>query len=418
MNNKLEEIVKYAYDKVPFYVKLLEELNLNIEGNNFDEIWDKVPVIDKNMMLDCNSGSNMSAEYVYLSMTGKLIQISTSGSTGKCMDIFWDEKDIRKSLLPLWIYRKRYHNINPDDKRCYFYTMRKVGYDEIEMETVSSGMGFSKCSLDKEKMKQIYLKMLEYQPKWLWLQPSLASLLVQCIKENNLPKIDSLKYIEMTGEMLFEETKKEIKEVFGCDISNQYGCCEANSIAYECCKGHLHCVNSNVYVEIMEDGKKVEDGVEGDVVITCLHNHAMPMIRYNIGDRAILYPSSKCSCGSKNPVLELTTGRSNDFVLNEDGSRVNTYIFVRAIENVNRVMEYIIKQFQIVQEDYNRFTVKLVLDEETDEGSIEELFVENLVQPSLADAIFNFEYYDRLFPDDKNGKLLYFRNRLLLNVNG
>ena len=36
-------------------------------------------------------------------------------------------------------------------------------------------------------------------------------------------------------------------------MTNQYGCYEANSIAYECPCGNLHWMEENIYVEVLDD---------------------------------------------------------------------------------------------------------------------------------------------------------------------
>lgn len=414
MENKLYDMAKYAYTKVPFYIRLAEEMNFNIQDFDSDFNWDELPIVDKNMIVQSNS-SIISVEYLPYLIQEKLIIAKTSGSTGKCMELYWHEKDLKKSLLPLWILRKKYYGINPNDKLCYFYTIRALGNMEKDIEYSENAIAFSKSGLNKDKLRQIYETILEYNPKWMLLQPSIAQLLVQCMKENNYPRINSLKYIELSGEMLFPELRKELQDAFGCEIANQYGCNEVNSIAYECRKGSLHCMSSNVFAEVLIDGKPAKDGEEGDIYITSLNNHAMPIIRYGIGDRGIKYSNKKCDCGNRSPIIELTTGRSNDWVYCKDENKVNSYVFVRAIEAINYSMDNVVRQFQVIQNDYDEFTVKLVLDDDElfQTKMIEKIFHENLIEPSIKNAKYQFEYQDTLLPDQKSGKLLYFRNNII-----
>lgn len=411
MNDRLLKIVNNAYTTVPFYKKVAENNNLDIEHCDIGKQWNEIPVIDKNMMLDIEK-SIISSDYWELYFKEKIITTSTSGSTGKCFEIFWSTDDFKKSLLPLWVYRKRYYGISPEDKQCYFFTSRLSGKQELEVEYSSNKLGFGKCCLDHEKLKSIYAKMLEYQPKWMILQPSIALILSEFIRKNQLERIESLEYIELTGEMLFPDTREEIRNAFSVKICNQYGCNEANSIAYECPEGNLHCVANSVFVEILKNGKKVRNGLEGDIHITSLHNSIMPFIRYNIGDRGSIDYDTKCKCGNKNPILKLAAGRCNDWIYDEDGNRINTYVFLRAIENTNQELDYIIKQFQIIQNDYNEFTVKFVVKEDECENNVASLFLENIIEPKLDNATYHFEFYDLLLPEEKNGKLLYFKSEL------
>ena len=247
------------------------------------------------------------------------------------------------------------------------------------------------------------------------MQPSIGMLLAKCIRKNKLDKIPELKYIELTGEMLFDNVRKEIEEAFGCKVVNQYGCYEANSIAYECPCGKLHCMEDNIYVEIVNElGKEKKDGEEGNIVITTLNSHMMPFIRYKVGDKGKIVHNPRCSCGNKSPILELTSGRISDYAILKDGSRINSYVFVRAINMVNMVYKNVIKQFQIIQKDYDYFLINLILDDDIiDSEDIMESIVEDSILASikderLYDTEFGFEYYDDLFPNVLNGKLKYF----------
>ena len=223
------------------------------------------------------------------------------------------------------------------------------------------------------------------------------------MKRNNIDKIQNLSYIELTGEILLEGTRQKLKEVFKCEIANQYGCHEANSIAYECPHNKLHCMEDNIYVEIVDnEGKEVRDGKEGNIVITTLNNHAMPFIRYKIGDRGVIdHNHEVCKCGNKSPVLKLSSGRVNDYIVLDDGSRINAYVFVKAIETVNMELDNIILQFRVVQKED-------VIDAGIGERDVENLFLKSIDEERLYDTEFDFEYYDEFLPDEDNGKLRYF----------
>lgn len=344
-----------------------------------------------------------------------MINVRTSGSTGKYLNIYWDKADCTRSLLPLWIYRKKYYGISADDKMCYFYTARSVGDIEQRTFLYKNQLGFAKTNLNIEELARIYEDMKAFQPKWLNIQPSIAALLCQSIRKHQLLGLDSIEYVEFTGEMISDSVRHEVESIFNCKTANQYGSNETNSIAYECPYGNLHILQSNVYVEILDEhDKAVNTGEEGNICVTSLTNKAMPFIRYKIGDRGLKKLGEKCPCGNCSDILDITAGRKNDYAIDENGEKVNSYVFVRAIDNINMMLEGVIKQFQIMQLDIDSFLVKLAVDEEVYEEQIEELFYENLLQSSLSNAEFEFEYYEELFADDETGKLRYFVNRMKL----
>lgn len=410
IKNKLEKIVVSAYTEVPFYMNLLYECNKDIE-DILDEDFGNLPFTEKNKIVEY-SGDVISARYIPKYLSKELLFSRTSGSTGKYMDIYWAKDDFTKSMLPLWIMRKKYYGILPTDRMCSFYTIQEtdIKYEQDEYREEYAWI-FSKVNLSTARIIEIYKKMCEFKPKWLILQPSIAVLFCQYIKDNSLSGLDSIEYIEFNGEILTEEVRKLTKETFGCNIANQYGANEFNSIAYECPYGNMHIMDSNVYVEVIdEDGKAVTDK-SGELCVTTLTNNAMPLIRYKIGDVGVI-SERKCECGNCSKVISLMSGRKNDFVICEDGTRITSYVFVRAIDNVNFIMDGVIKQFNIVQKGINKFTVKFVVDEDENIYQLEEIFKKSVLEDRLADAEYEFEYFERLLPDERTGKLRYFMREM------
>lgn len=272
---KLKSMVEYAYNNSLFYQNLDREHMIRNGNYSFLEL----PVIEK---ADLFSNEPIEVlDYVLGRYEEKdIVTMRTSGSTGICLPILWNVFDYNRSMLPLWILRKKYYNINTNDKLCFFYTIQKAGQDEIEYTYRNNTLSFSKCGLNEEKLKNIYMKILEFGPKWMLLQPSIVEILIETALKYNLPPIKELEYIEFSGELLFDETRRKVQNFFNCKISNQYGSYEFNSIAYECKYGNMHCLSSNTYVEILDkENKPVKEGEEGEIVITSLNNKIMPFIR-------------------------------------------------------------------------------------------------------------------------------------------
>lgn len=339
-----------------------------------------------------------------------VVQMSTSGSTGICLPVLWHKNDYQRSMLPLWMLRKKYYHISPNDKLCYFYTIRESGDSDLAYEYRNQTLGFSKCSLDEKRIYKIYQMILDFGPKWMLLQPSMAELLLETAQKHNLPPVKELEYIEFSGEMLFNELRERVKQFFGCQISNQYGSNEINSIALECPHGNMHCISSNVYVEIADEkGQVITDDSEGEIIVTSLNNRIMPFVRYRIGDCGRIRHNEKCPCGNRNPILELTMGRSNDSILTEQGRKINPYIFVHAVESINSRYDDVIKQFKVIQRDYDSFLVFLRIDDSSVKEDMEELFVKYILEPELEQAEYEFVYSDSFINEDGR-KLRYFIN--------
>ncbi len=424
MKDKRKVVTQAAYKKVPFYYRLANEKKLEVDKILEEGKWDLLPIITKDSFW-MNQQSMINAEYMVENREKELQVSKTSGTSGKYLEILWNKKEYNESLIPLWIYRKKYYNINPSDRFCYFYTVPNGDLSKREnffVEYRKNSIGFSKNGLDEEGLLKIYDIMKEFQPTWMNFQPSMAVLLGNVIQKYKLPKIESLTYMELTGEVLLESVREYLEQIFLCKIANQYGAYEVNSIAFECPEGALHCLNTNVFVEITENGIQKNYGEEGDVTITSLRNKVMPLIRYNIEDRGVLYSGSQCKCGNKNSILKLSYARKMNYIINEDGTKTNPYVFIHSLNIINSIYENVIRQIQIIQVDYKEFIIRFAVDihkmEAYHPSEINQKYMECFIQPSLMDAIFHFEYYETLPHDDKNSKMQFFvpmKNKIRLH---
>lgn len=413
MDKRFREMAEYAYSSVPLYMRREKTLEK-------DTAWSEIPILTKEEILK-DPDSFYSCRFLNLDKKREVMQGRTSGSTGKCLELYWHKGDYKNSLLPVWIYRKKYYGIRPEDRMCYFYTTSNTGYGkriEYEEEELGNAKGFSKNNLNEECLQEIYRRIIDYKPVWMFLQPSMAVVLCDAAQKTGMI-IPGLKYIEFSGELLTREVRDRTEKVFGCMTANHYGCNEMNTIAFECPYGNMHIAENNVYVEIINDGKvQGQSGTdsdrgttkEGKIVLTSAANRVMPFIRYDIGDWGRIKKAG-CRCGCKSDVLEITRGRVHDYIKCVDGTKINAYIFVHAVEAVNRDYNGCIRQFQVVQKDYGRFFVKLAVDEEiyevgVSQDMLEKEFANNIIHEGMRNVTYEFEFHQQLFPE--SGKFLWF----------
>jgi len=143
-------------------------------------------------------------------------------------------------------------------------------------------------------------------------------------------------------------------------VTDTYGCEEVGFIAGECERHEgLHVNVEQLVVEVLrEDGHPAGPGETGLVVVTDLLNTAMPFIRYRMEDAAEV-AEQPCSCGRAMPALKGVIGRTADFLVRADGSRVAG---ISLIENsLTRIAG--IEQMQIVQEEPLRMVLRVVAGE-------------------------------------------------------
>lgn len=415
MDDYLKKLIINAYNNSPFYKVFYNDL---IDMKKIDQMeFSEIPIVKKNDIYE-STIRMISEKYYDEFVQHKLVKYSTSGSTGLCLDVFWSQLDINKSLSRLWYLRKKYYGISPEDKCCTFYSNMKINNYEPQYIEYDNLLSFSKSNLDNKRFNDMYNLMYKFQPKYMIIEPNIALLFCKYIKKNNLERISSLKYIEFTGEYLSNEIKTKINNEFACVSSNQYGAYEVNSIAYECPEGNMHCMQQNVYVEILDDnGKQACDNHEGNIYVTSLTNSAMPFIRYKIGDKGKFSKKIKCKCGNLSPIIEITKGRCNDVILCKDGSEIHSSVFVKAIENTNELLKNPIDpivQYQIHQVNYDEFIIDCVLSEEViDIEQVSNTFATCVDEERLKGSKIMFKIYEEIFPDNNSGKLKYFINDMI-----
>lgn len=221
MNNErrkeLKEIACFAYETVPLYSQLAEQNNFCIEDMPFE----KLPIVDKSYYAG-SASRGISAKSIGDYITKKLQRVFTSGSTGKCTEIYWKEEDTARSLLSLWLLRRKYYGISAKDKLVYFYpALHNLPGQDAQIR-VKNAVAFSKEYVFNGKLEEAYEQILQINPVWMIVQPSTALLLGNIAQKNGkIPK--ALRYIEFTGEYLEPALQKKTEKIFRCKSANQYG---------------------------------------------------------------------------------------------------------------------------------------------------------------------------------------------------
>lgn len=358
---RLEDIVKEAYTKVPFYKKIA--LNEKIDSSSVD--FSELPIVCKRDFLESDY-VNVNIELI--NKLSEVISIMTSGTLGEPFEVKWDIVDEKKSILQLWIHRKRYYDISPADKLCYFFPAYIEG---IETLNGKNYLAFSRKCIYDGSIDKIYRQLLEYNPRWMIIQPSMA--LALCEQAENTGRLpNELVYIECTGEELTDIIRERIKRTFKCVVANQYGCKEVGSIAYECPYGNMHVMENSVYLEV--------DSETSNLYVTSLDNHVMPFIRYSVGDKGILCSEKECKCGNKAPVIKLISGRAEEYVYLKNGKKLHLYALTQIINNINYLLKNCIIQYCVTQNDYLDFTFDVVIEGICEEEIIKQMLKEKMQQ--------------------------------------
>ena len=146
---------------------------------------------------------------------------------------------------------------------------------------------------------------------------NLRALLGTSVRDELIPA--SIRVVIGFADMAAPDTTELAHEHWHASYFQTYSCSEVGTMALQCpLREHLHVQSEHVLLEILRpDGSPCVPGEVGRVVVTDLHNFAMPLIRYELGDQAAF--GAPCACGRGLPVLQEIAGRTSDLAIDPTG---------------------------------------------------------------------------------------------------
>lgn len=199
--------------------------------------------------------------------------------------------------------------------------------------------------------------------------PSCLELVAEEMLRTGLQMRTPPRLIAPRGEILSSRTRQLLRDAFQCTVADFFSCEEVGNVAWECPhhEGIYHINTDTCLVEILDDqGQRVPDGIEGDVVVTNLFNWTMPFIRYELGDRATLRKTSEtiCSCGHGGPMMKILAGRADDFIHLPSGRRVSPRTILGLVYKASQrgpdLTSYYLSRFRVEQTALDSIQVLIV----------------------------------------------------------
>jgi phenylacetate-CoA ligase len=394
--NKRWEIVKYHFDNNEFYRSRF--------GDKLPERWEDIPLLVKT--------DYQKSGYNVISKTFDKKEVYsgyTSGSSGHPFNYY---KDKFAHAMTWALIKDRYTNfgLTLDSKQARFYGIpleKKDYYIEKTKDFLSNRVRFPVFDLSDEMLGNFLEKFRQEKFDYVYGYTNSIVLFARyLIRENVILKnvCPGLKICICTSENCTEEDKNIIEKAFGVRAVNEYGTSEVDLIAFETESGKWLLSNENIYIEVIgEDGKQITEGGEGRILLTALHNKAMPFIRYEIGDKAVIAP------GKNEIELKRILGGVNDIVILPSGKKssgVSFYFITRSImEKIDSLKEFIIRQ---VAPD--KFVFDVVSDEEISDSD-KKMIQKNLDTYLETGLSFEINRVDKI-KRTKAGKMKHFYSEL------
>lgn len=285
----------------------------------------------------------------------RLLSDSSSGSTGMPAEFLFDSSH----QCGRHAARARYLRENgwtPLRRNVWLiYAVFRTAHNDDE-ELMQSRMvlrsHFISASLDLHDKVDALCRL---DPVFIYTFPSYLELLLNVLAETGR-KLPSLRKLFTGAEVLEDSLRQRTKQVLGVEIAENYGSTEA-FLAWQCPEGKFHVNAEHVFVEIVdEQGRAAAPGEIGKVLVTTLENRLAPLVRYEIGDYAVA-ADGNCRCGRTLPLIGKIIGRAMNLFRLGDRRLISPWCLSTAVRQCAEV-----KQFQIVQNSVQRFTVRFVSD--------------------------------------------------------
>lgn len=368
IETRLINLLMHAYSNVAYYRKLFEEYQIVENGQiNFLK-FENIPILTKHQMREFHDDF-LSHDY----KKRKFYHNSSGGSTGEPINLLQDYDYFNWSNAFSYYYYYNLLNIDePNAKKILLWGSERdlfkgsIGLKLKIYYWLTNTIPLNSFRMTESDMNHYISVINSYKPELIRGYAGSLYELSNYAKKHNL-KLYQPKRVISSAETLRENMREIIEEQFNRKIFDFYGSREVGGMAAECEYGSMHMLFGN-FIEILdENNKRVKVGEEGKVVVTNLFNYSMPLIRYEIGDMAILGPDT-CECGSLLPTLKKITGRITDHFIKKDGTIVHGEYFTHLFYFKNWI-----KSFQVIQEDYERIRILIVRQMDENPVDIEDI---------------------------------------------
>jgi phenylacetate-CoA ligase len=396
---RLKELVCYARRFSPFYNTFCKKKGITEKDINYLEDLQKFPIIERDF-LRRNCQQFVSKEF----NSKNLIKVYTSGTSGSPMLFFHTLEGMAKN----WAHQVRtwqWGGINPNSWRITLFGRKIIPltqqkppfwvYNFPEKQIFMSSFHLSPKNLF------YYQKFLKKQEgKWIEGFPTVLSVIADFIlsQKEKIP----MKSVFTTGEPLLDWDREKIERAFNCKVFDQYGQCEQVGWIAECEKGKKHLDMEYGILEVADlDGKPLPSGKEGYFIWTGFINKAMPLLRYKINDKGILFSGSeKCECGRNYPLVEATITRAGDYLVTPEGNKFSPRILNQYLKKSTSLREV-----QFYQSEIDLLKILIVKGKGNEEIKLKESeFLQKEIQKLLGPRIRVKKEFVNEIPREKGGK--------------
>ena len=338
----LRAFIAYAYGNVPYYRKVMKDRNLDPRDIRTVEDLSKLPILTKETIRE-----NFDSLASLAIRPEDRILLKTGGSTGVPLT-FYSTKEADTCTWASMFRARLWQGVVRG-----FRMAQMPGIIPEPSQWKRSEVFFPAFDISEETFSKVAEKLTDFRPQYVTGYASYLMLLADYLRENGIENIRPIA-VETQSEMLFPNMRGAIEEAFSCPVFDHYGCKETTIKACECSSHEgYHISIENGILETASNGEQVLEE-SGSILMTDFRNLAMPFIRYEVGDSASL-SEDLCSCGRSLPLMNSLLGRNDDILVLPKGRMLPGEFFTVIMRDVAGI-----RQYQVVQHDIYKITIRIV----------------------------------------------------------
>ena len=375
-DKKFKKMVEFAYS-VPLYYEKYKKAGVHPKDISGLRDIEKLPFVTKYDIKKYYPNGIISNQ----AKKNQLVEVSTSGTTGKSLTIFVDMFDVVMGLFG-YLRTIREYDLNWRKSRLtiigdFASHTAESGYIKKGLQPrMSSRFVFKNIQwIDtnadpQENLEKINTFNPDFIGGYVGMLGHMALLKEQGLGDNVNPSV-----IAATGSVLDPSLRAYIKKTFQSQLYEVYGATETGPIAFECKKGNYHVMSDLLHLEFIDENTHMPTDSIGSLVVTKLFGQGTPIIRYDAMND-IVEPSSKtCSCGFAGSLITKIYGRK-DLSLRLPGGRVLmptafAHIYSKLLYQLKSTR---LKDTKIIQPDLHTLEIQIVLaDSKNDDASDDDI---------------------------------------------
>ena len=378
---QITRLLKHFKETSPYYAERLKEIDIDLFQSLDFDTFRTIPPLTRSEIQ--TAGDSLMSEKIPKDH-GRVLTASSSGSTGR--PVTAKKTDVNQTFHRALNLRN--HLWHKRDLSAKFATIRGYGpgvamapdggHSQTWTSVYKTGPSIQLNSAHCTLGEQVHWITKERPPYILSYPTNLHALALRC-EELSL-QMPWLKSLITFSEALSPGQREVIEGYFGVQVEDMYSAAEVSMIAVQCpdVPENYHVQSENVLMEVVDDdGAPCPIGETGRILVTDLHNFAMPFIRYEIGDLATF--GTPCGCGRGLPAVRRIFGRTRNMLRLESGEQMFPDI---AALHLNEIAP--LRQYQMIQKSYSDIEMKLNLArpfEGDEEAHMRKMILDALGQP-------------------------------------